>query len=152
MSENNKHLTLFPRAQDTGHLSELPRPLQPDKDKGCDRPTKQERKHSSPATRLPLKVHAATTSPSEDAALISSFCKKESPWNAYQVICRDDEAGAVTIAYVRHSSSEIVAIKERDAVSEKKLDSLERVQHDNVVHFLAAFQEYDHLYLVYKSV
>ena len=152
MSKNLKNLTLFPSAQDAGHLSELLPPLVPEKDKRRDKLAKQATKHLSPPPRLPLKARHATTPRSEDAALTTSFYKKESPWKIYQSILHDNEAGAATIAFVRDPGCEVVAIKERNAVSDKELDSLQRVQHDNVVLFLAAFQDDDHLYLVYESI
>jgi hypothetical protein len=147
MSEINKHLTLFPSAEDTGHLSELSSHSRRDKD-SRDVPAK----HPSLPPKLPVKVRATTKPHSEDTVSVTAFCQQGSPWKVYKDFCRDDEAGPAIIACFRGPRFDVVAIKERDVVSGQKLDSLQKIQHDNVVHFLAAFQEADHLYLVYESV
>jgi len=46
----------------------------------------------------------------------------------------------------------VVAIKQKEAMGNQELSRLKKVEHQNVVHFLAAFQDNDHLYLVYESI
>jgi hypothetical protein len=155
MPGDNKHFTLFPGALDKGNLTELPDPLRSAKQIVPEVPTKLKRKRmSSTPPKLPLKIRVTPQPPSSsnDAPSTPPFCKKESPWKTYQAIVPDDEAGAVIVAHVHHFTFKVVAIKERGAVNDKKLESLRKLQHNNIVHFLAAFQEESRLYLVYESV
>jgi serine/threonine protein kinase len=103
-----------------------------------------------PPARLPLEVNPYSSQWSAKR-LSTGFCENMSPWKRYQQLTPCDQAGPAIIAYGKSVDFPIVTIKERRIAESLDLKKLVKVQHDNIVNFIAAFHE-SSIWLVYECM
>jgi hypothetical protein len=154
-SQPDRRVTQFPGSNETGLI--LPQQVTPPNEFNVAEPPaaklKRRLQREAPPPRLPIKVKLDSNlwgQPSKRT--ITEFCEQASPWQKYQRIVSDCQAGPVVVAHEHRLTFSVVAIKQREVAAGWDFKRLIKVQHGNIVNLLAAFCDLSQLYLVYESM
>ena len=149
----DKHRTLFPGAMaqeglGVVHKSKLPRDIAQSINSG-DADTRQ-----GVGPMLPKKPNTAETQPNKLRKTVFAInlpTNSSSPWDRYQPILIENQAGTATLAHGNNPSFPIVAIKCRKC-SPEELRHVTQCRHENITAFTETYHHDDQIYFIYECV